>query len=383
MNSRLPPEMIEAILDHLQDDKPSLKACSLVCQAWAHPAHLLLFATSTLTWPLQPAAFHFVRHLRIIMDGRLRNGAESWDKVIPLLVGFHRIISLKIILFESLNFIDAQTWLALGKKFSKVVSLSLTDFSCDNVSSLARVICAFPHLRELSLHGVMTGAFESEQPSATTFPLPPDLDTLDLGILGTGDVLRWFLSLSARPTLRTIRLYRVHETDPAMVNEFIGALGSGLESFTLFTYIDDCTLPYAILMMSLTMLTPTSVTRHPIDITPLTRLRSIQLVLQYSTNRNRWVTQILSQISSVHLEHVVFQMYPFAGSIDIGLSNALEWSEVDAILQSSTFSRLKNVEVRSGTRLWNTGQVPDPQRPFSAQIIERLPQCHARGIFLC
>jgi hypothetical protein len=168
-----------------------------------------------------------------------------------------------------------------------------------------------------------------------------------------------------------------------MVNEFIGALGSGLESFTLFTYIDDCTLPYAILMMSLTMLTPTSVTRHPIDITPLTRLRSIQLVLQYSTNRNRWVTQILSQISSVHLEHVVFQMYPFAGSIDIGLSNALEWSEVDAILQSSTFSRLKNVEVRSGTRLWNTGQVPDPQRPFSAQIIERLPQCHACGIFLC
>jgi hypothetical protein len=229
-----------------------------------------------------------------------------------------------------------------------------------------------------------TDVFQSEQPSATTFP--PDLDTLDLGISGVGAALEWWLSLPARPALRTIRLYRVHYADHAMLNKFIGAVGSDLESFTFSPYVLDCTLPYAILNMNLTALTappPTSGTRHPIDITPLTRLRSIEFVLQtYPQNRNQWVTEILSQISSVHLEDVIFQMYPFTGHIDIGLSHALEWSEVDAVLQSSTFSRLRNVEVRSGTRLWDIIPESDPQRPYSAQVMERLPRCHARGICL-
>jgi hypothetical protein len=87
---------------------------------------------------------------------------------------------------------------------------------------------------------------------------------------------------------------------------------------------------------------------------------------------------MLSQISSVYLEDVVFQLFARAGK----LSDVLEWSEVDAILQHSKFSRLRSVEVRRGTSRWHPGPAPDPQHPFSAQVIERLPRCHARGIFL-
>jgi hypothetical protein len=93
---------------------------------------------------------------------------------------------------------------------------------------------------------------------------------------------------------------------------------------------------------------------------------------------NRWILHILSQMSSVHLEDVVFQLSRFEGPSDSDISSALEWSEVDAILQSSTFSRLRNVELRC--RLFYDS--PPRRRPFPTQVINRLSRCHARGIVL-
>jgi hypothetical protein len=87
-----------------------------------------------------------------------------------------------------------------------------------------------------------------------------------------------------------------------------------------------------------------------------------------SANHNPWVTQILTQISSGHLEEVVFHLAGLAFRFGPGISGALEWREVDTILQRATFSRLKNVEFRGA------------RPPFSAQALERLPRCHARGI---
>jgi hypothetical protein len=238
--------MIEAILDHLNDDKPSLKACSLVCKAWTHPAHLHLFATSALKWPLQPAAFPFVRHFRITMDVPLCDGAPTWDDVLPLLVGFHRIISLKVDAWEqSLNPISAQTWLALGNTFSRVVSLSLLNFKSNDMSSVAQIICAFPCLRKLSI--CMSIYSTIPEPSfATTFGLSPHLDTVELNAASLAAVLEWLLSLPVRPTLRTVRLYSLLDEHLASFHRFIRVFGNGLESLSLSTLIKDGTLPYLI-----------------------------------------------------------------------------------------------------------------------------------------
>jgi hypothetical protein len=77
---------------------------------------------------------------------------------------------------------------------------------------------------------------------------------------------------------------------------------------------------------------------HSIDITPLTHLRSIQFVFRCGrrANENDWIMYTLSQMSSVHLEDVVFHLIAVDWGADI--SGALRWSEVDAILQCSTFS---------------------------------------------
>jgi hypothetical protein len=236
--------MILAIVDHLHGDKLSLKASSLVCKAWTHPARLHLFAKSTVTWPLQPAAFPFVRHLHILMDMRQCNSGPTWDEIILQLVGFHRIVSLTVDLSgQSPN---AQTWSALGKNFPTVVSLYLGGFGCSQASSLVRLICSFPSLRKLFVCGVFRlTSTESALASATTLRLSPDLDTLELGIAGVDTIMEWLLSLPVRPAIRTVRLQGAQPADLTILHKFIGAFGNGLEMLTLSAYTDGV-LPYLI-----------------------------------------------------------------------------------------------------------------------------------------
>jgi hypothetical protein len=226
-------------MDDLQDDKPSLKACSLVCKAWTNPSRLHLFASATLKWPLQPAAFPFVRHLLILIDlsWRLFFRAPTWDRIIPLLVGFHRVTSLEVNLCGlSLDVINTQTWLTLSKNFSSVVSLSLEYFSSTDASSLAQVFCAFHHLRKLSLHGSMSST-PTELVSTTTFRLPSDLDTFTLETMDVNTMLEWLVSLPVRPTLRAVRLRYLHDKDVAVFHRFIRAVGDDLESLSLCTHM--------------------------------------------------------------------------------------------------------------------------------------------------
>jgi hypothetical protein len=172
----------------------------------------------------------------------------AWDGVAPLLVGFHRIISLKVSLCgRHLNAISAQTWLALGKTFSRVVSLSLFCFKRTDASSVTPVICAFPCLRELRMFVLVS--FNSTFPqlsSATTFQLSPHLDTLELNLTNLAAVLDLLLSFPVRPTLRTVRLYNLQNGDFAGFNRFIGVFGNGLESLSLSALMSDGTLPYLI-----------------------------------------------------------------------------------------------------------------------------------------
>jgi hypothetical protein len=243
-NSELPHEMIEAIIDHLHDDKSTLNACSLVCKAWTHPARLHLLASPTVKWPLQPAVFPFVRHLYICM--RRRN--PSWNTTFSMLIGFNRTISLEINLLErSLNDINTPTWLALGNNFSRVVSLSLRRFRYSMVASLARLICAFPCLRKLSIHDVVTCSTYGElfEWRFIAFRLPPDLDTLELtaGIDTADTMISWLLSFPVHPPLRTVRLHQV-ATALVMLPNFIEAFGNGLESLSLSAH--HGMLPYPI-----------------------------------------------------------------------------------------------------------------------------------------
>jgi hypothetical protein len=108
----------------------------------------------------------------------------------------------------------------------------------------------------------------------------------------------------------------------------------------------------------------------------------------YSANANRWVTQVLSRISSAQLEDVVFELVfpPHDGITSGNVANSLEWHNVDVILQRSTFSSLKNVRFWCNLPLYIPLFMissPTDRLPLSSahtRIMEGLSQCHARGI---
>jgi hypothetical protein len=221
--------MTMAIIDHFHDDKPSLKACSLVCKAWTYPVRLHLFATSIIKWPLQPAAFPFVRHLRLRMHVQLLNGAPYWDNIFPLLIGFRRVVSLNIFLAR-LDSTNPQLWSTLGNNLPGVVSLSLSvsDLIFTNAFSLPTGTI-HPRFHE----------FDTDRSARIRATIcndalsTPGLATLHLGILGA---------------LRTVCLDQVQIEDLDMCHKFIEALGNDLESLTLHAYMGNCMLPRVILM---------------------------------------------------------------------------------------------------------------------------------------
>jgi hypothetical protein len=85
---------------------------------------------------------------------------------------------------------------------------------------------------------------------------------------------------------------------------------------------------------------------------------------------------ILSHISSAHLENVVVKLQ-VSGIRDVSsshVSNALEWHNMDAVLQRPTFSSLRNVHLLA------IDYGSDVPMSLPGHILQLLPQCHARGI---
>ena len=86
---------------------------------------------------------------------------------------------------------------------------------------------------------------------------------------------------------------------------------------------------------------------------------------------------------SARLEEVVFitHLSHHARNDSGQISDALEWQNLDPILQRNTFSHLKQVHF-SCTNPLAVDSTSDDPRLSSARtsITQLLPQCHARGI---
>ena len=186
------------------------------------------------------------------MQSTLWKDAPSWDKVAPLLVGFDRIVSMRIILFPgSLKFTSAQTWLELGKNFSRVQELNIffewvPPSDGPSFAQFAHAISVFPCLRGLTLQGPIMLSTPPRLATETTFRASPHLETLYLSVGNVSIVFEWLLLLADRPALRHVRLHYFHDSELASSHKFMRAYGNGLESLALSPFVTHGMLPYAI-----------------------------------------------------------------------------------------------------------------------------------------
>jgi hypothetical protein len=236
--------MIEAILDHLHDDKKSLRACSLVCKDWIHPARRLLFSRWTIDlhraeidWSLRiSAVLPFLRHICISSGGG--TCTQDWDINPPFLVGQNLNHVRSLHLFCPLRTLTLRASSTFSHNFSGLVNLRLERICFDDVPTLVGMVCAFPCLQTLSIERATIYRIGFYEPPLTMFQPSPHLVALELDIIGLDKMLDWFLTLAVLPGFRSIRFipWGNSRFDVVAIHKFIATLNESMEHLSLPIY---------------------------------------------------------------------------------------------------------------------------------------------------
>jgi hypothetical protein len=232
---QLPPELIDAILDHLHDDKRALSACSLVHTTWTHTARYHLFADVRIDVGrmnglrlLQPgsAAIPYIRHLRIMVNV----GRPFWNETLPSLAGFERIQSVSIACLPW-GFMKPRARSAFLNHFATATRLCLYKTNT-TLTSLAHMITAFSRLDTLVINQIYPSrlvVLQSPPPEST----PRNLHALELCNCDAHVLLSWLGSSGI--SLRSVSLRRISAND---IQPFLDAIGPSLEEFWCEPYFE-------------------------------------------------------------------------------------------------------------------------------------------------
>jgi hypothetical protein len=158
--SRLPIELCELVIDNLDDDDHTLRACSLACRAFLRASRRHLFYLVDLTdrdtaerllriicsVPSPTSPCRYIRKL-CLTEGR---GETLWiNKVLPLLA--ERLPDVTILVLEYLlwNLLDSISQIAILSNFLKVKSLEIIHGEFNSSEQMNQFIASFPSLVDL------------------------------------------------------------------------------------------------------------------------------------------------------------------------------------------------------------------------------------------
>lgn len=181
--SRLPPELVDKIIDHLQNSHSALRACSLTCRNWFARARYHLFWTvhvgpdlyeqlmGVLSPPGTPNIGLLARHL--IVTGRRFHGGGvgTWthDDLGKLLEKMPHLVCLTLDTLE----IGRIEWLKLGPCLPDLKILDLCSVRIDDPTTVPTLFTAFPKLCDVECDYLwspgLPGPYRSpEAPTAAT-----------------------------------------------------------------------------------------------------------------------------------------------------------------------------------------------------------------------
>jgi hypothetical protein len=170
MPPRLPPEIIDTVIDHLHSDKPSLAACALISKDFlpstrfhlfsevsVQPGHMLLLL-ELLASPSNQIA-PFIQRLLFDNLGKLLfyhgiTEVERCIRLIPLLTS--RLPHVKSLRFSNfdLEHVPEDIRRDLFSSFPDFKDLDLSSLHFYRFSEFIDLVCAFPSLEKISLKWV-------------------------------------------------------------------------------------------------------------------------------------------------------------------------------------------------------------------------------------
>ncbi|KAI8982881.1 hypothetical protein BD414DRAFT_463930 [Trametes punicea] len=349
----LPPELCDYTIDYLWDDVESLRACSLTCKAWLPSSRYHLFRNVRLRHADDVARFrtllisapgiaHCVRKLSFSADydGATAEGSpqedDAWvNGAAELLPKLNRIDTLGLarVRWHALH---QKTRSAFADVFRTVRQLFLFEVSFDASRDVISFLSGFPALQELYFQAV---SWKHDSPAPFDDPNTPhefaEVGSMHLSYLFLDPkssptlVTEWLLKHPEEQRLRTIQLCWRELENTKAVGDLLQVSGASLESLQV-------EFPAGI--------SDNAVLQNHLSLAHNTGLRSlhfggldVRASQAFLSHRLfPWVTVMLSQVGSRHLQEVSFSL-EIASVQDL---LALDWDRIDRDLSRVEFHGL-------------------------------------------
>jgi hypothetical protein len=241
----IPPELIDAVLDFLHDDRVVLYACAVVCKAWLPSCRFHLFSCILLhTWnaqkfstlldsPLHTSAITpYVRSL-YLLEGRGRDstGPPWLNKGVLRIAALTSVTKLQLeyLKWEELED-DSRT--ALASILPRLEELHFLHSYFETFGQLVDLICICRSLRRLRLE--VNPMVDEPAVELEKLPSPGSLQGLDLDSYHCDNTIRWLLMHEhSYANLTTLIMRSVYQEHVPSLARFLRALGRTLRFFNV------------------------------------------------------------------------------------------------------------------------------------------------------
>ncbi|KAJ6598473.1 hypothetical protein DFH09DRAFT_58459, partial [Mycena vulgaris] len=328
----LPHELVEEIIDHLLGDYSSLKAFSLVCNAFVPRCRSHLFETCTLG-PKNILAFGdllrspkctFLTHVRAITAFRYSwsENDRHFNAIAPDLRRLEKVRSLAMKLNIIVDDANADVFFRTGfvTGFPYVTELTLTcNFDGDGYDAepapLVDMICILPALESLVVRELSDSAMVEPTPPA----IPPNgLRSLKLSVYSVGPIMSWLHKSNHFPNVHSLSLPLLLRRDAPIVRAGLEQLGSALRHLD---FIITWVLDYS-------DVDPTTV----FDLSIHTNLKTLTIQDRSWADpeefNDKHFIPFITKLAAPSLESISFDL-------DLSLYRALNWAPFDAFFASA------------------------------------------------
>jgi hypothetical protein len=335
----LPVELIGEIIHHLRHHDTTLRSCSLVCRTWVPLSRYYLFYRIHLNHSNVSAFLAllksesgsstgaFVQQVAIYRE----QSHPPWMKeILPVLSSYLHPTSLYLNIqnsFQGDAFFESQEFQLYREDlsvfpdvFQETVRLSLS-LDCNSFEEGGLLICAFPLLETLELHGDW---FLARKPYVPSNPpqLPSHVRSISCSQGGSPFFL-WLLRQPHPPSVSSLSLRDTYLTET--VTSYLQTLGGTLRHLSFELNFHQST-------------------SNLIDVSRNVGLRSIALYSQIYVITIAF--QLLSQVCSTDIEKVEIGLSEHAFTLNLmDLGPPELWSRLDTLLSTPRFSKLREVMI--------------------------------------
>ncbi|TFK82071.1 hypothetical protein K466DRAFT_590807 [Polyporus arcularius HHB13444] len=365
----LPPEIWDCVLDHLHDDKPSLRQCSLSARDWRPRAQHHLFRSIYIDWSTcdaftrllqsNPSLGSHVANMEIegafgffSLDRLHGITLDKWLRATPATLS-HLLGNLTK-LDLALITIDVELVRCVFGSLTTVTQLTLYACALTSFDAFVELFFSYPNLKRLNIAWIQE--WETSQSQDAPLPQGVVVPQLEAAVFtSTRDNLkvpRWLISHGLHRSIHTITFWRVEWQHFSAISLLLSALAPTLRSLRVGW--DHAATP--------------DDWSHPV-MTPLPHLTS--LTVDFSTGRAVTIPYtlfLLSRLSVPALHTLTFAIT----CKDAATAQEVPWARLaEASARIARTARLRRVVVNAGVRDEADGVNPVfPGRQLPLEIYE-------------